>query len=472
MERVWISDRTMKQTGRQMPLSFREKIELSRMIDRLEVDALELPSIEHQKVDSLLIKSVAAAVKHAAVAVPVGLSAESVEMTWKALREAPAARLQVSVPVSSVQMEYLYHLKPAVLAQKVEETVRECRKYTDQVELIAEDAFRGDRSFLIPLIRKAIEAGANRVTFQEAAGVSLPEELRAEVECILSEIENKEQVIFGIDCSDELSLADACAVEAVQAGIREIKAATFPLGCVSLANAVRILALKGEKMGVSCRIRREELRRVTSQIETLCRAHLPSQASAFPAGGREDSEDGTVLSRHDSRESICRAMDQLGYLLSPEDQEKVYRAFLNVTEKKESITLKELDALIAAEAMQVPAAYQVVSYVFNSGNDIGAMAHMKLKFHDRDLDGISAGDGVIDAAFLALEKAVGRHFELDEFQIQAVTEGREAMGETIVRLRSQGKLYSGRGISTDIVGASIMAYVNALNKIVFEEEEA
>ena len=134
--------------------------------------------------------------------------------------------------------------------------------------------------------------------------------------------------------------------------------------------------------------------------------------------------------------------------------------------------MKELDALIAAEAMQVPAAYQVISYVFNSGNEIGAMAHMKLRYHEQELDGISAGDGVIDAAFLALEKAVGRHFELDEFQIQAITEGREAMGETIVRLRSQGKLYSGRGISTDIVGASIMAYVNALNKIVFEEEEA
>ena len=129
-----------------------------------------------------------------------------------------------------------------------------------------------------------------------------------------------------------------------------------------------------------------------------------------------------------------------------------------------------MDALVAAEAMQVPPSYQVVRFVINSGNEIGAMAHMKLSFHGQTLEGISVGDGVIDAAFLALEKAVGRHFELDDFQIQAITEGREAMGETIVRLRSQGKLYSGRGISTDIVGASIMAYVNALNKIVYEEE--
>ena len=122
--------------------------------------------------------------------------------------------------------------------------------------------------------------------------------------------------------------------------------------------------------------------------------------------------------------------------------------------------------------MQVPPAYQVSSFVVNSGNDIGAMAHMKLAFHGRVLDGISSGDGIIDAAFLALEKATGRHFELDEFQIQAITEGREAAGEAIVKLRSMGKLYSGRGISTDIVGASIGAYLSALNKIAYEEGEA
>lgn len=220
-------------------------------------------------------------------------------------------------------------------------------------------------------------------------------------------------------------------------------------------------------MGVSCGVRREEIHRVTSQIGMLCRTNMPSQSVL---SGLQDSGDEAELSFHDSRESILRSVEQLGYILSPEDQDKVYQAFIQIAEKKGSISLREMDALVAAEAMQVPSSYQVVRFVINSGNEIGAMAHMKLSFHGQTLEGISVGDGVIDAAFLALEKAVGRHFELDDFQIQAITEGREAMGETIVRLRSQGKLYSGRGISTDIVGASIMAYVNALNKIVYEEE--
>ena len=470
MDRIYITDKTLKQSSRTMPLSFREKIELSRLIDRLEVDALELPAIQNKKVDPLLIKSVASAVRHAVIAVPVALDAESVAQTWNALKEAPGARLQVSVPVSSVQMEYLYHLKPAAMKTRVLEAVAECRKYTDQVEFIAEDALRADRDFLIPLLQAVLDAGVRRVSLQEAAGAFLPEEMRAAVEQLLSPLTGKENVIFGIDCSNDLSMADACAVETLRCGIREVKAAAFPIQCASLGHVVQVLAMKGEKLGVFCNTRREELRRVTGQIETLCRANMHA-ASPFQ-GNLQPQESDLELSIHDSRESVLRAMEQLGYVLTPEDQEKVYNAFRNVAEKKGRITMKELDALVAAEAMQVPPAYQVSRFVVNTGNEIGAMAHMKLKFHGQDLEGISTGDGVIDAAFLALEKAVGRHFELDDFQIQAVTEGREAMGETIVRLRSQGRLYSGRGLSTDIVGSSIMAYISALNKIVFEEEEA
>ena len=122
--------------------------------------------------------------------------------------------------------------------------------------------------------------------------------------------------------------------------------------------------------------------------------------------------------------------------------------------------------------MQVPSAYLLDTYVINSGNTISSSAHMRLKKGDAVLEGIALGDGPIDAAFLAIEQITGRHFELDDVQIQAVTEGREAMGQTIVRLRSGGKLYSGRGISTDIVCAGIHAYLSALNKIVYEEEEA
>ena len=140
-------------------------------------------------------------------------------------------------------------------------------------------------------------------------------------------------------------------------------------------------------------------------------------------------------------------------------------------QKKDKVGIRELDAIVASAAMQVPSAYKLETYMINSGNTIASSAHMRLKKGDEILEGVCLGDGPIDAAFMAVESITGRHYELDDFQIQAVTEGREAMGQTIVRLRWEGKLYSGRGISTDIVCASIHAYLSALNKIVYEEEE-
>ncbi len=158
----------------------------------------------------------------------------------------------------------------------------------------------------------------------------------------------------------------------------------------------------------------------------------------------------------------------LGYDLSEEDESKVYEEFKRVAEKK-NVGAKELDAIVASVALQVPPTYKLVSYTINSGNLMAASAQIKLEKSGVEMDGISMGDGPIDASFRTIEQIIGRHYELDDFQIQAVTEGREAMGSAVVKLREGGKVYSGNGISTDILGASIRAYINALNKIVYEE---
>ena len=159
---------------------------------------------------------------------------------------------------------------------------------------------------------------------------------------------------------------------------------------------------------------------------------------------------------------------QLGYDLTEEDMVKVYEEFLRVAEKK-NVGAKELDAVVASVALQVPPTYKLISYVINSGNVITATAQITVEKDGKEIQGICLGDGPIDAAFLAVEQIVGHHYELDDFQIQSVTEGKQALGSAIVKLRSDGKLYSGNGISTDILGAGVRAYINAVNKIVYEE---
>ena len=468
MKQIRISDVTMKQTGGDISLSFKEKIEISKLLDKLGVSVIELEPIVQNKMDSLRVKSVAAAVKNSTVAVPVALNAESVQQTWNALKEAKKARLQVCAPVSSVQMEYLFHKKPDAMLCAIRETIIDCCRLCEDVEFIADDATRSDPAFLYEAVKTAISAGAKTVTVCDTAGAMLPNEFTAFIRELYSNVPELETVCLGVSCSDGLSMADSCAIAAVRYGAGEIKAASYRLNMVSLPNVAKVLAAKGEFYNARCSVHTTIMKRITGQIAWMCQTGR-SKNSPFDNGVQED-DGGIYLTSHDDLSAVMKVASRLGYDLSEEDGAKVYEAFRVIAEKKEKVGARELDAIVAAAAMQVPPTYKLDSYVVTSGNTISATAHLKLYKQDKVVEGVSLGDGPIDAAFLAVEQITGQHYELDDFQIQSVTEGREAMGQTVVKLRSAGKIYSGRGISTDIVGASIRAYINALNKIVYEEE--
>lgn len=471
MSIVRINDASMRQITKSgaNKLSFKNKLELAKLLDRLGVSVIELDAVNEIKADSLLIKSIATAVKNSIVAVPVELNKESVEITWNALKSAKKARLVVEAPVSTVQMEYLYHKKPKAVIEAVKETVAYCRECTEDVEFVANDATRSDESFLYDIVKEAVSAGANTVTICDAAGSMLPDEFAEFLERLINNVPELGTVTLSVSCSDKLSMANACTVEAVRKGAREVKVAVCSMNeTASLPAVVSVLSAKGSEFDAECAVQTVELNRVVRQIEWLCFGEQ-SKTSPFDSGVRD--EDNVILSCHDDISAVLKAVEKLGYELSEEDGNAVWEAFRQIAEHKEQIGSKELDAIVASAAMQVPSTYKLDSFVINSGNIISATAHVTLIKDDEKLDSVALGDGPVDAAFLALEQIAGTHYELDDFQIRSVTRGHEAMGETVVRLRSNGKLYAGRGISTDIIGASIRAYVNVLNKIVYEEAE-
>ena len=186
--------------------------------------------------------------------------------------------------------------------------------------------------------------------------------------------------------------------------------------------------------------------------------------------GEEKKHEELDLDENADISKVIRAVKKLGYELSDDDNARVYKEFKRVSEKKK-VGIKEMEAIIATASLQVAPTYQLVNFVINSGNIITPTAQVTLEKDGNQLKGLSSGDGPIAAAFLAVEMVVGVHYELDDFQIQSVTEGSEAVGNALVKLRYNGKLYSGNGISTDIIGASIRAYLNAINKIVADSKE-
>ena len=466
MRNIKISDATMKQTSEGFSLSFKEKIELAKLLDKLGVDIIELEGISSVRIDSLRIKSIAASVTESTVAVPVELNEESIDAAWAAVKLAKHPRLQVVASTSAVQIDYLFHKKPEAMIEAIKCAVEKCASLCPDVEFIACDATRSEQSFLTSAIKTAIEAGAKTVTLCDTAGAMLPTEFAEFVKSQYDATPELLGVTLGICSSNGIAMADACAIAAVAGGAGQITAAAYPIELSSLANVARILAAKSDALGATTAIRTTQLSRIIDQINWVCQSGKKN--AGIPTETTEDAD--MFLTSNDGEDAVTVAVRKLGYDLSEDDFAKVYGAFCQIAAKKEKVGLKELDAIVVSSAMQVPETYKLDTYVITSGNTISATAHIKLTKNGAPVEGVYIGDGSIDAAFQAIEKITGCHYELDDFQLQAVTEGREAMGQTVVKLRSGAKVYSGRGISTDIVGAGIRAYLSALNKIIYEEE--
>ncbi|MDO4948591.1 MAG: alpha-isopropylmalate synthase regulatory domain-containing protein [Bacteroidales bacterium] len=469
--KIFVSDITMKlkDGSPETALSFRQKIELSKLLDKLGVSVIEMGPVMSVKRDSLLVKSLASAIKDSVLAIPIDIfNPESIALTWKSLHEATHARLQVCVPVSTVQMEYLCHKKPTAIVQMTADLVARCRELCGDVEFIAEDFGRSEQCVLSDVVKAAVEQGASLVTMHDTAGTLFDYEMFELTRRMREDL--PQQVKLGVWCSNEIFMADSCALAAVRAGADEIKTASCGNLTTSLKRFAKVLGVKSDECMAYSDVKTIELNRVTEQIRLLCEDNRKKKSAVV----EELSSDGSEwqLSAHDDKESVLKMVRKLGYELSEADSEKVYEAFVGHASKNEVIGVKELDAIVATAAFQAPATYRLDNYLINAGNIIKATCHLCLKKDDTILENVCIGDGPVDAAFHAIEQLVGLRNELDDFQIQSITEGREAMGGAVVRLRHEGKLFSGRGISTDIVEASIMAYLNAINKIVYEEEEA
>ncbi|MGM9524450.1 MAG: alpha-isopropylmalate synthase regulatory domain-containing protein [Faecousia sp.] len=470
MKTIQISDLTLRlNEAQKSPVSsFREKVEIIKEMDRLCVDVIETTCRKEQKADALLLHTAAPLLRHSALSCACELSTEGIDAAWDAVKAAAKPRLLLSVPTSSVQMEYLFGCKPKVLLENIPALVAHAAALCPEVEFAAVDATRSEPEFLRQAIQAAIDAGATTVTICDTAGVLLPEEFGNFLHKLYEAVPALQKVCLGAECSDKMHMGAACMVAAVQAGVTLLKTAIGSAELLPVSAFTDILKLRGDSLALSCALNLPVLEQACGRIRDMLSAKQ-SARSPFTAGV-QTLDEAILLHAGDDRATVAACVSKLGYELSEEDLARVYESFRRLSEKKD-IGSRELDAIVASSAMQVAPTYRLKTFVANSSNVMSATAQIELEKNGKLLQGISLGDGPIDAAFLAIEGIVGHHFDLDDFQIQAVTEGREAMGEALVKLRSNGKLYAGRGISTDIIGASIHAYISALNKICYEEAQ-
>lgn len=460
MKKITVSDYTLKELcGKDGSLLlFREKLALALSISRYGADCVELPPVRKAKEDSVVYKTISESVKGTKILIPVGTTEESVKTAVECVKSALHPVLQVSLPVSTVQMEYMYRLKGPKMVELVKALVTQCRSYSEEVEFEALDATRAEFSFLVECIKAAEEAGATSISVSDDNGEMMGDEIGAFVASVKKE--TKLPVIVKV--SNHLSMGVSDALFALKAGADGIKCSITGKNALSTDDFASALRAKGDKIGVRSSLKFTEIH---SDIESL----LKNMQKSVKANENTALDGAVFLDSSSTQEEVAEAVKSLGYDLESDDEKKVYDAVKRLTEKKSSIGAKELEAVVASSAMQVPATYTLKSYVSTISNMVNAVSNVILEDENGTLHGVATGDGPIDSAFKAIETCIGHHYELDDFQIQAVTEGKEALGSALVRLRSNGRLYSGNGLSTDICGASIRAYINALNKIAYEE---
>lgn len=463
MKKIYVSDFTLKKLAgeRKNPLLFREKTAIAAAIDAMGADAVELAPISSVKEDTVIYKTIASCVKNAALCLPVGSTADSVDTAWDAVGAAAKPCLQIELPVSTVQMEYVYHIKGPKMLIKIGELCAAAKAKCENVEFVALDATRAETEFVNEAIKSAVNSGATAVTVCDDAGVMLPEEFAE----FIGKIKAETCVPVYVRVSDSMSMACACAFAAVNAGADGVKTVVIGKGELIADKFEAVIIAKGADYGVETGL---DDTKIHTDIHRLTKTVNSTENEVVPS---DNSRIEIFLDGESTQAQVAKACDLLGYSLSEEDTGRIFKALGRVFESKNSIGSRELEAMIATYAQQAPSTYHLDTYTAACSNVAAAMANVILLKNNRQISGMGTGDGPIDASFSAIEQAIGHHYELDDFQIKTVTEGKESLGSALIKLRSNGKLYSGNGISTDIVGATIRAYVNALNKIIFDEEE-
>jgi len=461
MKRISIADITLKKLSedRAVSLLFREKSAIAKCADEIGAEVIELPAVKSAREDKIIYKTIAQNVQNAILAIPVGFTGEGIAAGWECVKDAKNPRLQIELPVSTIQMEYTYHVKQAKMLEKIAELVKQAKTLCEDVEFSALDATRADTDFLVAAVKEAVASGANVVTICDNAGASTPDEIAE----LTSKMKEAVTVPVYVQVSDRINMAVASAFSAIAKGADGLKCAMVGKDALLTGELSDAINACGAQIGAEIKVKSTKIHSSIDDMTTnINHGTYENEASV--------SEEKKILLDSDSTVAqVAQAAAVLGYELSDSDIGNVYKALKHVCDKKGTVGSKEFEALIASSAMQAPSTYHFETYTTTSSNVSSSMSQVTLKCNNEIIRGVSNGDGPIDSAFRAIEQCIGHHYELDDFQVQAVTEGKGALGSALVRLRNNGKLYSGNGTSTDIVSASIRAYINALNKIVFEE---
>jgi 2-isopropylmalate synthase len=505
-EMVEVFDTTLRD-GEQSPgasMDEHQKLQMAVQLERLGVDIIEagFPIASEQEFQS--VRKIAQTVEKCRVAALARALALDIERAAAALEPARNPVLHTFLATSDIHMEYKLRMSREQVLATVDKGVRLAKSLVGRVEFSAEDATRSDLDFLAQVAEVAIAAGADVINLPDTVGFTTPGEIRAMFQHVIAKAKGADKVVFSSHNHNDLGLAVANALAAIEGGARQVECTVSGIGeragNTSLEEVVMAMRTRQQVYPYDCRINAKEIVPSSTLLSKVTGLAIPynkpivgRNAFAHESGihqhgmlanaltyeimtpesvGRSRSE--LVLGKHSGRAGLANRAKSLGYNLSDDEVAQLYTKFIALADKKKEVFDDDLRMLIVSLSNETFETYHL-KQVRTSGGD-PALALVEVQRGDTIISEMATGDGQVDAACRALEKAVGVSGRLEQFDIRATTPGKEALGEAYVTVQVQGKSYKGNGADTDIIVAAVAAYLNALNKYValkdsFEKQE-
>jgi 2-isopropylmalate synthase len=497
MERVRVFDTTLRD-GEQSPgatMTVAEKLRMAGQLDALGVDVVEAGFPASSPDDFTAVRRIAEAVRRPVIAALARATEADIVRAAEALAPAERPRLHVFIATSDIHLRHKLRISRAECLDRTVEAVRLARSCTDDVEFSAEDATRTDPDFLTRIVEAAIEAGATTVNIPDTVGYTYPAEYRALIEHLIANARGIGSAVLSVHCHDDLGLAVANSLAAIEAGARQVECTINGIGeragNAALEEIVMALRVRGDIVPFETGINTPELYRTSQLLAYLTGIHpqpnkaiVGRNAFAHEAGIHQDGmmkhrstyeimtpemvgvqASQLVLGKHSGRNGLARRYRELGYELGPDDLEEVYRLFKMLADRKKTILDEDLIAILHHGLMEdVPRFYRLHELQVVCGK-VTAEARLSMS-----QDGgaprlaIALGDGPIAAALAAVDSLLDFTASLESLEIHAATPGEDAVGEVTVRVRAQGRVFTGRGASPDVVYGAVRAYLHALDK--------
>jgi 2-isopropylmalate synthase len=498
-EHLVIFDTTLRD-GEQSPgasMTKEEKVRIALMLEKMRVDVIEAGFAIASEGDFEAVKAVAAAVKDSTVCSLSRAMEADIRRAAEALQPAASGRIHTFIATSPIHMKYKLQMQPDQVVEQAVKAVKLARNLMDDVEFSCEDAGRSEIDFLCRIVEAAIAAGARTINIPDTVGYAIPELYAEQIRQLIERVPNSDQAIFSVHCHNDLGLAVANSLAAVQAGARQVECTINGLGeragNAALEEIVMAVRTRPDVFSVETRIEPVHIVPTSRLVSTVTgfpvqpnKAIVGKNAFAHESGIHQDGvlkhretyeimkaqdvgwhTNAIVLGKHSGRNAFRTRLQELGISFATEQElNNAFILFKQLADKKHEIYDEDLQALVTDTRAAAAAEHvQLVAMEVQSKTGETPLAQVVLNVEGQEQNAQAEGSGPVDAVYKAIESVINSGASLELYSVNAITSGTDSQGEVTVRLARGGRIVNGLGADTDIVIASAKAYINALNAL-------